>query len=105
MGNQDILAPIVPQIVFVAQIIDDEDAEEAPTENANAHKSEDQDESQSQSHESDHKDDHSDNPAKPVTLQLGCSGSQLKVNFATVMSIKFTSIDVDTYLDIANLEI
>jgi hypothetical protein len=29
----------------------------------------------------------------------------LKVNFATVMSIKFTSIDVDTYLDIANLEI
>ncbi len=42
--------------------------------------------------------------AKPVTLQLGCSGSRSKVNFATVSSIEFTSIDVNTYLDIANLD-
>jgi hypothetical protein len=49
--------------VFVAQIID-EDAEEAPTENANSQegheKNEDQDESRS--HESDHNNDHSYNP-------------------------------------------
>jgi len=42
--------------------------------------------------------------AKPVTLQLGCSGSRSKVNFATVSSIEFGSIDVDMYLDIANLD-
>jgi Retroviral aspartyl protease len=42
--------------------------------------------------------------AKPVTLQLGCSGSWSKVNFTTVSSIEFASIDVDMYLDIANLD-
>ena len=41
---------------------------------------------------------------KPVTLQLGCSGSQLKVNFVTESQIEFASITIDTYLDIANLD-
>ena len=41
---------------------------------------------------------------KPVTLQLGCSGSQLKVNFATESHIEFASITIDTYLDITNLD-
>ena len=42
--------------------------------------------------------------AKPVTLQLGCSGSRSKANIASVSSIEFGSIDVNMYLDIANLD-
>ena len=42
--------------------------------------------------------------AKPEKLQLGCLGSQSKVKFVTVSSIEFASIDVNTYLDIANLD-
>ena len=41
---------------------------------------------------------------KPVTLQLGCSGSHSKINFATISPIEFASIGADTYLDIANLD-
>ena len=41
---------------------------------------------------------------KPITLQLGCSGSRSKINFATETKIGFASISVDTYLDIANLD-
>ena len=41
---------------------------------------------------------------KPVTLQLGCSGSRLKVNFATTAITEFGSINHNTYLDIANLD-
>src|ERR1700723_944863 len=39
---------------------------------------------------------------KPVTLQLGCSGSRLKVNFATTVMINFKLVHL-TFLDIANL--
>ena len=35
---------------------------------------------------------------KPVTLQLGCSGSQSKVNFATESHIEFASIAINTYI-------
>ena len=41
---------------------------------------------------------------KPITLQLGCSGSRSKINFATETKIGFASISVDTYLDITNLD-
>jgi Retroviral aspartyl protease len=41
---------------------------------------------------------------KPVTLQLGCSGSHSKINFATESLIEFASIDEITYLDIVNLD-
>jgi hypothetical protein len=41
---------------------------------------------------------------KPVTLQLGCSGSRSKVNFATEAKVEFASINIGTYLDIANLD-
>jgi hypothetical protein len=41
---------------------------------------------------------------KPVTLQLGCSGSRSKINFATESLIEFASIDEITYLDIVNLD-
>jgi hypothetical protein len=41
---------------------------------------------------------------KPVTLQLGCSGSCLKINFTTESLIEFASIDEITYLDIVNLD-
>jgi len=41
---------------------------------------------------------------KPVTLQLGCSGSRSKVNFATTAITEFSSINRNTYLDIANLD-
>src|SRR5882762_10579709 len=41
---------------------------------------------------------------KPVTLQLGCSGSRSKVNFATTAITKFSLINRNTYLDIANLD-
>ena len=41
---------------------------------------------------------------KPVTLQLGCSGSRSKVNFATEAKVEFASINISTYLDIANLD-
>src|ERR1700691_540310 len=40
---------------------------------------------------------------KPVTLQLGCSGSRLKVNF-TEAKVELASINIGTYLDIANLD-
>ena len=41
---------------------------------------------------------------KPVTLQLGCSGSRSKVNFTSESRIEFASIAINTYLDIANLD-
>src|ERR1700720_780951 len=41
---------------------------------------------------------------KPVTLQLGCSGSRSKVNFATTAMINFELVHVLTFLDIANLD-
>jgi len=41
---------------------------------------------------------------KPVTLQLGCSSSRSKVNFATEAKVEFASINIGTYLDIANLD-
>jgi len=41
---------------------------------------------------------------KPVTLQLGCSSSQSKINFTTESLIEFASIDEITYLDIVNLD-
>ena len=41
---------------------------------------------------------------KPVTLQLGCSGSRSKVNFATTTMINFELVHVLTFLDIANLD-
>jgi len=41
---------------------------------------------------------------KPVTLQLGCLGSCSKVNFATTAITEFSSINRNTYLDIANLD-
>jgi Retroviral aspartyl protease len=41
---------------------------------------------------------------KPVTLQLGCSGSCSKINFTTESLIEFASIDEITYLDIVNLD-
>jgi hypothetical protein len=42
--------------------------------------------------------------AKPVTLQLGCSGSRSKINFGTEPPIVFGTISANTYLDIANLD-
>ena len=42
--------------------------------------------------------------AKPVTLQLGCSGSRSKVNFATTAMINFELVHALTFLDIANLD-
>src|SRR6202030_1870582 len=41
---------------------------------------------------------------KPVTLQLGCSGSRSKVNFATTAMINFELVHALTFLDIANLD-
>jgi len=41
---------------------------------------------------------------KPLTLQLGCTGSRSKINFGTESRIKFGSIAKDTYLDVANLD-
>src|SRR6202041_2949043 len=41
---------------------------------------------------------------KPVTLQLGCSGSRSKVNFTTTAMINFELVHVLTFLDIANLD-
>src|ERR1700723_1368152 len=41
---------------------------------------------------------------KPVTLQLGCSGIRLKVNFATTAMINFELVHALTFLDIANLD-
>ena len=41
---------------------------------------------------------------RPVTLQLGCSGSQSQINFATTTVIEFKLITKTTYLDIANLD-
>ena len=42
----------------------------------------------------------------PITLQLGCVtvSSQLKINYASTARVGFGSIDIDTYLDIANLD-
>src|SRR6202050_1218286 len=41
---------------------------------------------------------------KPVILQLGCSSSRSKVNFATEVKVEFALINIGTYLDIANLD-
>ena len=41
---------------------------------------------------------------KPATLQLGCSGSRSKINFATIVVVKFGSTTTKNYLDIANLD-
>src|SRR3984957_13537325 len=41
---------------------------------------------------------------KPVTLQLGCSGSWSKVNFATTAMINFELVHALTFLDIVNLD-
>src|ERR1700723_1051809 len=41
---------------------------------------------------------------KPVTLQLGCSGSRSKVNFATTAMINFELVHALTFLNIANLD-
>src|ERR1700723_2826639 len=41
---------------------------------------------------------------KSVTLQLGCSGSRSKVNFATTVMINFELVHALTILDIANLD-
>jgi hypothetical protein len=41
---------------------------------------------------------------KPATLQLGCSGSRSKINFATITVVKFGSTTAKNYLDIANLD-
>src|ERR1700719_708938 len=41
---------------------------------------------------------------KPVTLQLGCSGSRSKVNFTTTVMINFELVHALTFLDIANLD-
>ena len=40
----------------------------------------------------------------PVTLQLGCVGSRSKINYASTARVGFGSINIDTYLDIANLD-
>ena len=40
---------------------------------------------------------------KPATLQLGCSGSRSKINFATIAVVEFGSTTAKSYLDIANL--
>ena len=37
-----------------------------------------------------------------ATLQLGCSGSRSKINFATVAVVKLGSPTTKSYLDIAN---
>ena len=41
---------------------------------------------------------------KPATLQLGCSGSRLKINFATIAVVEFGLTTAKNYLDIANLD-
>ena len=41
---------------------------------------------------------------KPATLQLGCSGSRSKINFATIAVVGFGSTTAKNYLDIANLD-
>ena len=41
---------------------------------------------------------------KPATLQLGCSGSRSKINFATIAVVEFGSTTTKNYLDIANLD-
>jgi hypothetical protein len=41
---------------------------------------------------------------KPATLQLGCSGSRSKINFATISVVEFGSTTTKNYLDIANLD-
>ena len=40
---------------------------------------------------------------KPATLQLGCSGSRLKINFAAAV-VEFGLTTAKNYLDIANLD-
>ena len=40
----------------------------------------------------------------PVTLQLGCVGSQSNINYTSTARVGFGLIDIDTYLDIANLD-
>ena len=40
---------------------------------------------------------------KPATLRLGCSGSRLQINFATIMVVEFGSATTKNYLDIVNL--
>jgi hypothetical protein len=40
---------------------------------------------------------------RPATLQLGCLGSRLKINFATIACVEFGSTASKNYLDIANL--
>ena len=40
---------------------------------------------------------------KPATLQLGCSGSRLKINFTTIAVVEFGLNTAKNYLDIANL--
>ena len=41
---------------------------------------------------------------KPATLQLGCLGSRLKINFATIAVVGFGSTTAKNYLDIANID-
>ena len=41
---------------------------------------------------------------KPLTLQLGCTGSRSKINFGTESMIKSNLIAKNTYLDVANLD-
>ena len=41
---------------------------------------------------------------KPATLQLGCLGSRLKINFATIAVVEFSSTTTKNYLDIVNLD-
>ena len=40
----------------------------------------------------------------PVTLQLGCVGSQSKIYFGVETKIRFDLIQKECYLDIANLD-
>ena len=40
----------------------------------------------------------------PVTLQLGCVGSRSKINYGAETDLEFASINVSTYLDVANLD-
>jgi hypothetical protein len=41
---------------------------------------------------------------KPATLQLGCSGSRSKINFATIAVVEFGLTTANNYLDIANVD-
>ena len=40
----------------------------------------------------------------PITLQLGCSGSQSKINYNSEVNINFALITSNTYLDVTNLD-